>query len=94
LTVSETGTVVEVNKVEWRCLDIIRRYIFMNDTSKPSGKTGQETTSIGLPLHFLPLLGRHRKGTVSKVLRFNPEQLEEAKSRGCVLELELEEGKS
>jgi hypothetical protein len=32
LAVSETGTVVEDNKVEWRCLDVIRHNISMNCT--------------------------------------------------------------
>jgi hypothetical protein len=37
---------------------------------------------------YLPPLGRNSTGTISKVLRVNPEQLEEAKSWGIVLDRE------
>jgi hypothetical protein len=34
LAVAETGTVVEDNKVEWRCLGVIQHNVFMYNTSK------------------------------------------------------------
>ena len=41
---------VEENKVEQRCLDVFRHYVFMNNTSKLSVNRIEEKTGSGLPL--------------------------------------------
>jgi hypothetical protein len=56
-----TGTVVEDNKVKWRCLDVIQHNIFMYNTSRQVKRkeNEQETTGNGSPFHR-PILKRTR----------------------------------